>query len=89
MKRILYLGLDPTHYPSIGEITHWPIPFFRLGRWKYSLSRADLSGHVSHSDEEYDFTNSLRGEHRPFIESSLLDQIMSLNIPTSILLKLS
>jgi len=25
IKRILYLGLDPIHYPCIGEITHWPI----------------------------------------------------------------
>lgn len=24
-KRILYLGLDPTHYETKGEITHWPI----------------------------------------------------------------
>ncbi len=24
-KRILYLGLDPTHYQTNGEITHWPI----------------------------------------------------------------
>lgn len=25
MKRILYLGLDPSHYSCDGEITHWPI----------------------------------------------------------------
>ncbi len=24
-KKILYLGLDPTHYKSQGDITHWPI----------------------------------------------------------------
>ena len=24
-KHILYLGLDPTHYASNGELTHWPI----------------------------------------------------------------
>lgn len=24
-KRILYLGLNPTHYPAKGELTHWPI----------------------------------------------------------------
>jgi uroporphyrinogen-III synthase len=24
-KRILYLGLDPTHYHASGEIIHWPI----------------------------------------------------------------
>lgn len=24
-KRILYLGLDPTHYQANGEVTHWPI----------------------------------------------------------------
>lgn len=24
-KKILYLGLDPTHYPAPGEVTHWPI----------------------------------------------------------------
>lgn len=23
--KVLYLGLDPTHYPSTGQITHWPI----------------------------------------------------------------
>ena len=25
LKRILYLGLDPSHYTGKGEITHWPI----------------------------------------------------------------
>jgi len=25
LKRILYLGLDPTHYSSLGDVTHWPI----------------------------------------------------------------
>jgi uroporphyrinogen-III synthase len=24
-KRVLYLGLDPTHYQSNGQVTHWPI----------------------------------------------------------------
>lgn len=24
-KRILYLGLDPTHFKTSGEMTHWPI----------------------------------------------------------------
>jgi len=82
------VGYEDTVFCALPEkVDREFLHFFRLGRWKYSLSRAYLSGHVSHSDEEYDFTTSLRGEHRPFIDSSLLDQVMPLNIPTMHLVK--
>lgn len=54
--------------------------FFRLGLNKYSFTRAYASGHFDHTRREYDFTTSQHGEHRPFIEPSLYEDVMPLNI---------
>lgn len=59
--------------------------FFRLGRHKYSFSRAYLSGYFQKS--KYDFTTSMHGEHRAFVDSSLYDKVMPLDIPTMPLVK--
>lgn len=61
--------------------------FFRLGLNKYTFSRAYLSGHFSDKDKEYDFTTSQHGEHRAFIDSTLYDKVMPLNVPTMLLVK--
>jgi len=61
--------------------------FFRLGVNKYSCSRAYLSGHRNHSNQQYDFTTNQHGEHRPFIDSSLYDKVMPLDVPTMLLVK--
>lgn len=61
--------------------------FFRLGVDKYSFSRAYLSGHLNNRDREYDFSTSLHGEHRAFIDSSLYDEVQALPISTMLLVK--
>jgi len=61
--------------------------FFRLGTDKYSFSKAYLSGHFNNSQREYDFTTNQHGEHRAFIEPSLYDKVMPINIPTMQLVK--
>lgn len=61
--------------------------FMGLGLNKYSFSKAYLSGHLDHDDREYDFTTSLHGEHRPFIDSTLYDKVMPLDVPTMLLVK--
>ena len=61
--------------------------FFRLGKDKYSFSKAYLSGHLDNSKRTYDFTTSLHGEHRAFIDSTLYDEVMPLPISTMLLVK--
>ncbi|MEX1013129.1 MAG: Na(+)-translocating NADH-quinone reductase subunit A [Waddliaceae bacterium] len=69
--------------PTSREALH----FFRLGLNKYSFSRAYLSGHLDNSKREYDFTTNLHGEPRPFIDPTLYDKVMPLNVPTMQLVK--
>ncbi len=61
--------------------------FFRLGGSKYTFSKAYLSGHYNNQNREYDFTTNLHGEHRAFIDPTLYDQVMPLNINTMLLTK--
>lgn len=61
--------------------------FFRLGADKYTYSGTYLSGHLDNTHRDYDFTTSLHGEHRPFIDSTLSDEVMPLNISTIYLVK--
>lgn len=61
--------------------------FFRLGTDKYSFSRAYASGHFNNTDRSYDFTTSQHGELRPFIDSTLYDKVMPLNVSTIHLVK--
>lgn len=61
--------------------------FFRLGAHKYTFSGAYLSGHLNNSEREYDFTTNQHGEHRPFIDGALYDQVMPLSISTVHLVK--
>lgn len=60
--------------------------FLKLGANKYSASRAYLSGFLS-SSQPFDFTTNQHGEERPFIDSSLYDKVMPLDIPTMPLVK--
>ena len=59
--------------------------FFRLGLKKFTLSRAYAAGHLK--NREYAFTTSLQGEHRAFIDSTLYDKVMPLNVSTMLLVK--
>ncbi len=61
--------------------------FFRLGLDTYSFSRAYMTGHFDNRTREYDFTTSLHGEHRAFIDSTLCDKVMPLDVPTMLLVK--
>lgn len=83
-----YLGYEDTVFCIIPEQTKREfMHFFRLGTDKYTFSKTYLSGHVDNSHREYDFTTSQHGEHRPFIDSTLYDEVMPLNVPTMQLVK--
>lgn len=61
--------------------------FFRLGADKYSFSGAYLSGHLDPTNREFPFTTNLHGEERAFIDGSLYDRVMPLNVSTMMLVK--
>jgi Na+-transporting NADH:ubiquinone oxidoreductase subunit A len=83
-----YMKQNATVFCAIPENTEREfLHFFRLGLHKYTFSRAYLSGHLDNSDRMYDFTTSLHGEHRPFIDSTLYDKVMPLDVPTMLLVK--
>lgn len=83
-----FLGFQDTVFTVIPENTEREfLHFFRLGKDKYTFSRAYLSGHLSHKDREYTFTTNQHGEHRPFIDNSLYDKVMPLAISTMHLVK--
>lgn len=89
-------SVEPEDYLGFEDMSFCVIPennkrefmhFFRLGADKYTFSGAYLSGHLDHTHRDYDFTTSLHGEHRPFIDSSLSNEVMPLNISTMHLVK--
>ncbi len=83
-----FLGYSHTSLCAIMEnIEREFLHFFRLGVDKYSYSGAYLSGHLDNRDRDYDFTTSLHGEPRPFIDSTLYDKVMPLDVPTMLLVK--
>lgn len=81
-----FLGFADFVLTAIPENTHREfLHFFRAGLNKYSFSRAYLSAHFNHSD--YNFTTSLHGEHRAFIDSTQIDKVQPLPISTMLLVK--
>lgn len=83
-----YLGYEDTVFCAIPENTHREfLHFFRLGLDKYTYSGTYLSGHLDNSHRDYAFTTNQHGEHRPFIDSSMSDDVMPLNISTTYLVK--
>jgi Na+-transporting NADH:ubiquinone oxidoreductase subunit A len=83
-----FLGYDDYVFSVIPENTQREfLHFFRLGLDKYTFSGAYMSGHRDNRGVEYDFTTSLHGEHRPFIDSTLYDKVMPLDVPTMLLVK--
>lgn len=83
-----YLGYDDTVFCVIPENTRREfLHFFRLGTDKYTFSKTYLSGHLDNSQREYAFTTNQHGEHRPFIDSTLYDEVMPLDVPTMQLVK--
>jgi Na+-transporting NADH:ubiquinone oxidoreductase subunit A len=61
--------------------------FFGLGRNKYSFSRGYWSGHGPSNRRHYPFTTHQHGERRPFIDGSIYDKVMPLDVPTMHLIK--
>jgi len=83
-----FIGDDDFCFCAIPENTKREfLHFFRLGINKFSASRAYLSGHISNENREYDFTTNQHGEKRAFVDGSLFDKVMPLNIPTLPLVK--
>jgi len=83
-----FLGYNDYVFSVIPEnVKREFLHFFGLGLDKYSFSKAYLSGHLNNTDREYDFTTNQHGEHRAFIDSTLYDKVMPLNVPTMPLVK--
>lgn len=83
-----FLGYDDTVFCVLPENTSREfMHFFRLGPDKYTFSGAYLSGHLDNQQRKYSFSTSLHGEHRPFIDSTLYDEVMPLHIATMPLMK--
>ncbi|MEC7839218.1 MAG: Na(+)-translocating NADH-quinone reductase subunit A [Chlamydiota bacterium] len=83
-----FLGFYHYTFCAIPENTERELlHFFRLGSKKFSFSRAYASGHMDSTKKVYDFTTSQHGEHRAFIDPTLYDEVMPLNIPTMQLVK--
>lgn len=83
-----FIGYDDTVFCVIPENKKREfLHFFGLGIDKYTFSGAYLSGHLDNDEKKYDFTTNQHGEHRPFIDGTLYDEVMPLNIPTMPLVK--
>lgn len=83
-----FLGYEDTVFCAIPENTKREfMHFFRLGTDKFTFSGTYLSGHLDPKNHQYDFTTNQHGEHRPFIDSSMSDEVMPLNISTMHLVK--
>lgn len=83
-----FLGYEDTVFCAIPENTHREfLHFFRPGADKYNFTGAYLSGHLDSTRREYDFTTNMHGEHRAFIDGSIYDRVMPLNIQTMYLVK--
>lgn len=83
-----FLGFSDTAITVIPEnVEREFLHFMGLGAHKYSFSKAYLSGHFDNKKREYFFTTNQHGEHRPFIDSTLYDQVMPLEVPTMLLVK--
>lgn len=83
-----FLGFEDLAFCVVAEnYKRQFLHFFRLGTDKYSFSRAYLSGHLNNQDRQYNFTTNQHGEHRAFMDSSLLDKVQPLPVPTMLLVK--
>jgi len=83
-----FLGFQDVAFSVVLENTERAfLHFFGAGIKKYSFSRAYLSGHFNNEEREYVFTTNQHGEHRPFIDGVLYDEVMPLDISTINLVK--
>lgn len=83
-----FMGFYDTVFCVIPENTEREfLHFMGLGHSKYSFSKAYVSGHLNNKKREYAFTTNQHGEHRAFIDSTLYDQVMPLEVSTMLLVK--
>lgn len=83
-----FLRYYHTTFCAVPEsVTRELLHFFRLGAGKYSFSKAYMTGHQKIGTRLFDFTTNLHGEERPFIDGTLYDKVMPLNVPTMTLVK--
>ena len=83
-----FLGYEDTVVCAVPENTKRKfLHFFRLGAEDYTFSGAYLTGHLNNTHREYTFSTSQHGEERAFIDSSLYNDVMPLQIPTMQLVK--
>ena len=84
-----FLGFYHTAFCAIPEnVSREILHFFRPGFGKYSFTKNYVSGHMSKdSGKKWGFTTNNHGEHRAFIDGSIYDKVMPMQIPTMVLLK--
>jgi len=83
-----FLGFYHTAFTAIPESVERDfLHFMGLGVNKYTFSKAYMAGHLDNTKRVYNFTTSQHGEHRPFIDSTLYDKVMPLDVPTMLLVK--
>ena len=83
-----FLGFDDYVFCVVPENTEREfVHFMGLGLNKYTFSRAYLSGHFRNPEREYAMTTNMHGEHRAFIDNTLYDKVMPLDISTMHLVK--
>ncbi len=78
-----FLGYYDSCFSAI-PINQWRerLHFLSVGFDKYSATRAYLSGHRKSPRKGVRFTANQHGEERAFIDSSVYDKVMPMNIPT-------
>jgi len=85
-EREEFLGFRDTVLCSFKEnVQREFLHFFRLGRSKYSATKAYFSGFFP--KKSYEFTTNQHGEERAFIDGSIYERVMSMRIPTMELIK--
>jgi Na+-transporting NADH:ubiquinone oxidoreductase subunit A len=83
-----FLGFfDHTFCAFPEQTTRKFLSFLRLDTKEYTFSRAYLTALLKRAKELFVFTTNQHGEKRAFIDSSLYDKVMPLNIPTMQLVK--
>lgn len=83
-----FLGFYHTAFTVLAEETERePFHFFRLGRRKYSAHGVYASSHCKPPPGGYRFTTNLHGEERAFIDGSVYDRYMPMQIPVMHLVK--
>ena len=83
-----FLGFNDYGFAAVPENTSREFLYFLgIGANKYTFSKTYLSGHFNHLHKDYEFTTNQHGEHRPFIDATLYDEVMPLNISTMHLVK--